>query len=357
MLDREAIVGVLLCILGGIVDNLGVTVQKLSHRRRLPGHYCTKRLWLVGVSMYLLGNVCNGLGLSLAPQSDVAAVGSLTLVWNACNSYFFLEEGLNKPIIAGISIVLLGSLTAVAFGSPSPPATMEMLLQIDCSSIIYMITVASCLSISAVGIRMVQRKYQLALDEKKQLGIYSVADPLLVTNRSSTILCYDDGSNALTKKKAAARFFNLELFLAISIPTYTGVLGSFTVLFAKTCAVLVRTSFSEHGFNQFKSWPLYLAVILTLLFGALQIHLLNVALRSHDQLIVVPAFAVSLEAFNILGGMIVFKDGASLSKVSMVLFICCVSISFLGVGLIVYGLRRQRIVSTCSGPPTPTGSA
>lgn len=81
MLDAQAIAGVALCILvrqrgldpasmdvpdrrrlacqGGIVDNTGVTIQKISHRRNQPGPYWLKPLWLAGVSMYLLGNICN----------------------------------------------------------------------------------------------------------------------------------------------------------------------------------------------------------------------------------------------------------------------------------------------------------
>lgn len=69
--------------------------------------------------MFLMGNVCNAIGLSLAPQSDFAVMGSLTLVTNAVNSRCLLGEGLNHIILIGIAVIIAGSMVAVLFGAPS----------------------------------------------------------------------------------------------------------------------------------------------------------------------------------------------------------------------------------------------
>ena len=109
-----------------------------------------------GLSMYLVGNISNAVGLSLAPQSDFAAVGVLTLVTNAMyvcslhtvsrdnhhlhffpvnrNSKCFLNEQLNRVIIAGIAVIILGSSMAVLFGAKSrgmakcnsPPKSLQI---------------------------------------------------------------------------------------------------------------------------------------------------------------------------------------------------------------------------------------
>ncbi|SPQ94764.1 unnamed protein product (mitochondrion) [Plasmodiophora brassicae] len=286
MLDAQAIAGVALCILGGIVDNTGVTIQKISHRRNQPGPYWLKPLWLAGVSMYLLGNICNALGLSLAPQSDVAAVGSLTLVWNASNSYCLLNEPLNRTIVLGIAIVVFGSLGGLAFGSPAPA--------------LYCYSLSSWSSGPSSVKNLIPRL--MSIFECVQLPT----------------LCYRFGFHDRR------------------------ILGSFTVLFAKATSLLVRESFTPGEPNYFTSPPLYITTLAMICIGSCQVHWLNIALRAYDQVVVVPVFAITLEAFNVLGGLIVYHDGASLSTAQLLLFILGVVVSFVGVAIIVFGLYDQR---------------
>ncbi|CEP02636.1 hypothetical protein PBRA_002603 [Plasmodiophora brassicae] len=339
MLDAQAIAGVALCILGGIVDNTGVTIQKISHRRNQPGPYWLKPLWLAGVSMYLLGNICNALGLSLAPQSDVAAVGSLTLVWNASNSYCLLNEPLNRTIVLGIAIVVFGSLGGLAFGSPAPAVS---LFELSTEGIIYLCTVAVLLLTFVLVVRAVQRQ-ELDSTPDEYLRMRSVTDPLLSVSSSGPFVDMppeDDAKVRLPRSASAA--FDREVFLSVALPACTGILGSFTVLFAKATSLLVRESFTPGEPNYFTSPPLYITTLAMICIGSCQVHWLNIALRAYDQVVVVPVFAITLEAFNVLGGLIVYHDGASLSTAQLLLFILGVVVSFVGVAIIVFGLYDQR---------------
>ena len=82
----SATIGVALGITGGVIDNIGVTLQKLSHRRMskesAKGAYVCRPLWAGGFGLYMAGNVVNAVGLSLAPQSLFATLGPLSLVTN-----------------------------------------------------------------------------------------------------------------------------------------------------------------------------------------------------------------------------------------------------------------------------------
>lgn len=85
--------------------------------------------------------------------------------------------------------------------------------------------------------------------------------------------------------------------------------------------MLVRESFTPGEPNYFTSPPLYITTLAMICIGSCQVHWLNIALRAYDQVVVVPVFAITLEAFNVLGGLIVYHDGASLSTAQLLLFI------------------------------------
>ena len=50
IIKEHAFLGVVMCIVGGIVDNTGVTIQKLAHRNEKLSEkpYYRRPLWLVG---------------------------------------------------------------------------------------------------------------------------------------------------------------------------------------------------------------------------------------------------------------------------------------------------------------------
>lgn len=68
-MPASEMVGVGCAILGGLLDNFGVCLQKMSHlhlqAEDARGRYWTQRRWLAGVALYLTGSVMNALGLGL----------------------------------------------------------------------------------------------------------------------------------------------------------------------------------------------------------------------------------------------------------------------------------------------------
>ncbi len=64
-------------------------------------------------------------------------------------------------------------------------------------------------------------------------------------------------------------------------------------------------------------------------------------LKSFDQLIVVPGFAVALETFNVLGGLIFYHEHRDFSGLQMAAVFGGIVLSFFGVVTISIGLQRR----------------
>jgi hypothetical protein len=112
--------GVALSAAGSFFDNVGFTLQRLSHiEHPLLLHYWQTRKWKFGFVMFVLGNTLNALGLVFAPQSIFSSLGCLSIVFNVINARVFVGERVNRGIIFGTFLILAGSLLAVTFGPSS----------------------------------------------------------------------------------------------------------------------------------------------------------------------------------------------------------------------------------------------
>ena len=222
-MSATTLIGIALGITGGVVDNLGVCFQKLSH----PAHGRPRRVWLwvLGISMYLFGNCVNAVGLAMTPQSVFAALGSLGLVTNAVNSRLIHKEKLNKLIVLGTSIIIVGSTIAVSFGSRDTDSdlTLDQLYQhlVSAAFICFMIVVAGLLATCFVLINVFSRR-----KNKSEMNI---------------------------------------MFLSVVYPLAGGMVGSFTALFAKSAISLIL---SDDGLYHFTTYLFLAGVVFP---GAFQV--------------------------------------------------------------------------------------
>jgi uncharacterized membrane protein YoaK (UPF0700 family) len=85
------VIGVLLSTVAGIVNAIGVIMQKLAHTANdaLPEEerrsYLCNPMWLFGFAVYVVGNVANAFALAYAPQSVITPLNRL-----ACSRCIFL---------------------------------------------------------------------------------------------------------------------------------------------------------------------------------------------------------------------------------------------------------------------------
>lgn len=71
--------GLTLAILGGVMDNTGVSIQRLALK---AGQTWRHPRWIAGLCLYLTGTVLNGIGLGLAPASMLALLAPFVLIYN-----------------------------------------------------------------------------------------------------------------------------------------------------------------------------------------------------------------------------------------------------------------------------------
>lgn len=145
------IVGCGVSMLGSICSNFGLNIQKYSLNQNTAKvekeqiHHCKQpyalfyfrfflfmemkclwfvyvcRMWLLGFSLVIFGALADFAALSLAAQSIVAPIGSVTLLANLFFAYFWLGEKLTKIDIIGTVMVTVGSVISAAFGDHSSP--------------------------------------------------------------------------------------------------------------------------------------------------------------------------------------------------------------------------------------------
>jgi hypothetical protein len=113
-------IGALLSVAGSLLDNLGFTMQKLSHiQHPTVIEYWRMPRWQAGFGLFILGNIFNALSLTLAPQSIFSSLGCLSIVFNVINARLFAGERITLGICCGTILIVAGSGLAVAFGANS----------------------------------------------------------------------------------------------------------------------------------------------------------------------------------------------------------------------------------------------
>ena len=129
------VAGVFLAIGAGVLNAIGVIVQKRAHRAQMlkPVHerlnYCCNQHWWLGFLTYVAGNLLNAAALTLAPQSVISPLTSTNLVANSFLAPFFLGETLTHVDMGATCCIICGLVLIVVFGDQaSSDYTLDQLL-------------------------------------------------------------------------------------------------------------------------------------------------------------------------------------------------------------------------------------
>ena len=91
------VIGVLLSTVAGIVNAIGVIMQKLAHTANdaLPEEerrsYLCNPTWLIGFAVYVVGNIANAFALAFAPQSVITPLNRLICIFFAFHVHFITD--------------------------------------------------------------------------------------------------------------------------------------------------------------------------------------------------------------------------------------------------------------------------
>eukprot|EP01006_Ploeotia_vitrea_P045567 TRINITY_DN66953_c8_g2_i3.p1 TRINITY_DN66953_c8_g2~~TRINITY_DN66953_c8_g2_i3.p1 ORF type:complete len:651 (+),score=298.78 TRINITY_DN66953_c8_g2_i3:176-2128(+) len=123
-----------------------------------PSYY-TSKWWIAGLTLFLLGNVINAVGLAFAPETLFAALATFALVSNAFNAYLFLGERLTPRILGGTALIIVGSVIACLFGSHTKESyTVDSLARlVDLAFLVYVGIMVMLLTILIVVISVLEQ--------------------------------------------------------------------------------------------------------------------------------------------------------------------------------------------------------
>ncbi|KAF7721161.1 hypothetical protein EC973_005158 [Apophysomyces ossiformis] len=269
--------------------------------------YLKSKLWWLGISLMILGEVGNFVAYGFAPASTIAPLGTTTLVANVILAPLMLKEVFRKRDLLGVVLACTGAATVVLAsnaeeGALSPELVMEALTQTR--ALVYF---------CATGVAT---------------AILTILSPLY----GSSSIMIDLGLVAI--------YGNRELGISSSILRYLCSLpGGYTVLCTKSVASLLSLTL----LNMF-TYPISYILILTLVVTAiLQIKYLNKALQYFDSTEVIPTQFVFFTISAIIGSAVLYHDFDRMDMEQTSRFMTGCAIEFLGVYLITS--KRNKDVS------------
>ncbi|ORZ16914.1 magnesium transporter NIPA-domain-containing protein [Absidia repens] len=265
-----------------------------QEQRDGDSEYLRSKLWWLGITLMILGEVGNFVAYGFAPASTIAPLGTTTLVANVIMAPLMLKEVFRKRDFVGIILAVAGAAIVVLSSNEqetalSPDLIMEALMQTR-SIIYFIVTGAAIVTLTAIS-------------------PWYGAESILV----------DLGLVA--------------------------IYGGYTVLCTKSVASLLSLTL----LNMF-AYPISYFLILALVVTAiLQIKYLNKALQRFDSTAVIPTQFVLFTVSAIIGSAAIYHDfdGMSLEQLSRFMSGC--TVEFVGVYLIT-SKRNKRLGSLALQP-------
>ncbi|KAI9278019.1 magnesium transporter NIPA-domain-containing protein [Sporodiniella umbellata] len=241
--------------------------------------YLKSKLWWLGISLMILGEVGNFVAYGFAPASTIAPLGTTTLVSNVILAPLMLKEVFRKRDLLGVFLAVSGAAVVVLSSNSeevalSPELIMEAITQTQ--SIIYFI-------------------------------LTTIAIIVL------TILSPIHGASSIM----------IDLGLV-------AIYGGYTVLSTKSVASLLSLSFLKMF-----AYPVsYVLIAVLVITAVLQIKYLNKALQRFDSTEVIPTQFVLFTVSAIIGSAVLYHDFDGMDYNQTFRFMTGCAIEFLGVYLI-----------------------
>ncbi|KAE9319279.1 hypothetical protein PF008_g18305 [Phytophthora fragariae] len=312
------VIGFSIAVVFSFLASVGINLQKKALKQnelgpepkpayRLP-------LWTLGFVLCAVGSVLDFVAFGLAPQSLLAPLAALTLVWNMMLAPCFNKEKLSKKDIVSTLIIFVGATIAVVFAShTSPSYNLDMLMQLyrDPLTIVYFCVVVLTVVAHFAAIKIVDNF-------------------CLMSNRHRIIQVGTPG-----------------MWSTIRLVGYAGLagtLGGQSVLFAKSTAELLKGVFNGDA-SCFAHYQTYLIAIALVVCLSLQIKYLNGGLLHYDALSMVPVYQAYWVISGVLGGVIYFQEIRTFSVLQAVMFVLGIGVSIFGVVLLS---RRKHAPATTS---------
>ena len=368
-MPAEWLLGVGLCLAGAAFTNLGLTLQKLSFVRidalNLPPHKrptFLQPLWVVGFTVFLVGQVAGMVAMGFSSQSVVATLGSFSLVTNAVFAPLVLGEQLTWMLVVSIVVIMSGSaIVVLSSNHDNQDYTLQQLLDLFRRDLftVYASVLALCLALCVIQMIREHRAHAreqrrveaieraesgnvVAIDDRDSINVSvsmpaSPRKPLLSPSSSfaSSTSSVDSAPSSPTSPASPSST------LSALTPTLTAaILSSISVLLGKCTMQLIKTSLTTPD-NQFTSPLAFLITAIFLTAAIASVHLLNVGLRRGTALFVVPFYYVASTSLAIGGGLVYFEEFNTMRWQQCIIFFGGVGLTVLGVWISTRGQMEE----------------
>ncbi|KAJ2752377.1 hypothetical protein GGI19_003865 [Coemansia pectinata] len=314
-------------------------------------------VWLVGLVIFILGNVVNFIALQFAPQSLVAPLGAVSLVTNVIIAPLLNDEKISLFDVGGIVLIIAGCVVVVVFsGIVQQDYRLCVLIQLLKAkpTVLYLCLIFVLILAIYIFLWTVERGVTHYLQEHHQLGD---SDTLTIVHTHDSLP--NPGPPATWFQKTTRTLLQNPLLifdrhvrpispssrhvqygLPLAYASLGSLMATLTTLFAKSLVNLLSVSIFDHD-NQFTSFITWGILLVTAFTAASQVYWINQGLQRYDALLQVPVFYVVWTVFDIIGGGVYFNEFKMFTTVKYVLFAVGVAIIFSGVGLLSNRLKRS----------------
>ncbi|KAJ3201660.1 hypothetical protein HDU83_007865 [Entophlyctis luteolus] len=241
----------------------------LDGRRPGTSHgYLKSAMWWTGMTMMLVGELCNVAAYAFQPAIIVTPLGAISVVISAILSDIFLKEKLNLSGKIGCAQCVLGA-TLLVVNSPPGSATD---------------------SLTSFWVKVWDWGFMS----------YLVANILLL----AYLILY-----------AAKKWGEKTPMVYIGI---CSIVGSYVVVVLQVVGSAIVYSVQNPEDSQGKDWTLYLLIAFVVCCGVTQINFLNKALNIFSTAIVTPIYFVCFTTATLVCSAVLFRDFAFTSYVQLV---------------------------------------
>ncbi|KAJ2784045.1 hypothetical protein H4R18_001358 [Coemansia javaensis] len=339
-------------------------------------------VWVLGLAIFVLGNVVDFVALQFAPQSLVAPLGAVALVTNVIIAPLLNGERIGLCDVGGIALIIAGCVVVVVFSGISQQnfrlCVLVQLLRARPTVLFLCVISAAVLGIylflwaveagidrhrdeycaldhapgpepapaplpaigsdgaSDDGDPEQQQQQQQHAKHQARLGSRLRAVPLHLQSvaRLHPLRGLRRHVRAVRPDSRRARFG-----LPLAYASLGSMMAALTTLFAKSLVNLLSATLFDRD-NQFTSALSWAILLVTVFTAVSQVYWINQGLQRYDALLQVPVFYVVWTVLDIIGGGIYFNEFRSFTPAKYGLFALGVAVIFSGVGLLARRLTN-----------------
>jgi len=286
--------------------------------------------------LVLIDCILDILSFGFADLSLIAALGAISLLFNAMIATRFLQERMTRRDSLGTFLVFAGTTTSVIFANRKTPAyAVDQLVRnlLEPTFFIWVSTVGLLLTAGGVSIRKLKRQ---AIERHPELSRRSASNGDEGTLARSESLVPPEQESAPTQLHRSELLEFLRGYHAVLYAACAGLAGGQAISFAKSAVEIVKSA-AWGGTDHFVSGPgPWLIILATVVMVLLQFHFLNEGLRLFDALSIIPVYQAAWIFCGVMGGFVYLGEAAENSRTTwqLALFVFGGAVTIVGVALL-----------------------